>query len=292
MFEMTKRALAGLGMAAALSGCMSVNVAEDAFFYPDSRLKAENIVLPAGRPIAQAAETMTLPYAGGVVGATRVRTGRADAPLILFCGGNMFRRSNGASSVAEKLSPFGDVLMFDYPGYGDTQGTADYASFYAAGEAVAQAARAQANGEGRRLIAWGHSLGGPVCARAAAYARADALVLETTTPSARAAVDSQVGWLRPLVRVRLAPQLGSIDIPQTLRGYAGRVVVLEAGRDRTLSPSLSRRLARDLQAEGVAVQRLVFPQADHLTVDDQPDFEPRIAAALNLQPLDAAASRP
>ena len=115
---MTKRALAALSTAVALSGCMSVNVSEDAFFYPDSRLKAENIVLPAGRPTAQAAETMTLSYAGGVVGATRVRTGRADAPLILFCGGNMFRRSNGAGSVAEKLSPLGDVLMFDYPGYG------------------------------------------------------------------------------------------------------------------------------------------------------------------------------
>lgn len=289
---MTKRALAALSTAVALSGCMSVNVSEDAFFYPDSRLKAENIVLPAGRPTAQAAETMTLSYAGGVVGATRVRTGRADAPLILFCGGNMFRRSNGAGSVAEKLSPFGDVLMFDYPGYGDTQGTADYASFYAAGEVVAQTARAQANAEGRRLIGWGHSLGGPVCASAAAFARADALVLETTTPSARAAVNAQVGWLRPLVRVHLAPQLGSIDVPETLRGYAGQVVVLEAGRDRTLSPSLSRRLARELQAEGVAVQRLVFPQADHQTVDDQPDFRPRLAAALNLPPLDAAVSRP
>ena len=54
-------------------------------------------------------------------------------------------------------------------------------------------ARAQADAEGRPLIAWGHSLGGIVCSAIANEVDADALVLETTTPSARAAVDEMVG---------------------------------------------------------------------------------------------------
>jgi pimeloyl-ACP methyl ester carboxylesterase len=281
MLKPLVRTCAALALAAPLlTACMTANVPEDAFFYPEARIAAEKIVLEPGAAMPATAETLSLPYPGGAVAATRVRTGRADAPLILFCGGNMFRRPVYGGNAAQKLAPFGDVLMFDYPGYGDTPGAADYATFHAAGAAVAVSARAQADAEGRRLIAWGHSLGGPVCAEAARAARADALVLEATTPSARAAVNDMIGWKRVFVRVRLAPALAAIDVPATLAGYPGKVVVLEAGRDSTLPPALSRTLARDLQARGVAVERLVFPQADHNGIGRQPDFQPRLTAAL------------
>ncbi|WP_224760950.1 hypothetical protein [Brevundimonas aurantiaca] len=126
-----------------LGGCLSLDVPEDAFFYPDARVAAEKIDLPTDAPMVLPAEVVRLSYAGGDIGATRIRTGRRDAPLILYCGGNLFRRSSGAGTVANELAPFGDVLMFDYPGYGDTAGQADYANFLAAGVAVADAARAE-----------------------------------------------------------------------------------------------------------------------------------------------------
>ncbi|WP_395944038.1 alpha/beta hydrolase family protein [Brevundimonas sp.] len=263
-----------------LAGCMSVNVPEDAFFYPDTRVAAERITLPADIPMDFETQVLTVPYPGGNVGATRVRTGRADAPLILFCGGNLFRRGAQAGKTAAKLAPFGDVLMFDYPGYGDTAGQADYAAFMAAGAVMARTARAQADAEGRKLIAWGHSLGGPVCAQAAQLVHADALVLETTTPTTRAAVDTMVGWARPFVRIHIAPNLNSIDIPAALQAYSGKVVVLEAGLDDTLPASLSRKLVLDLKAEGVDVDHLAFPGAGHNDVGRQPDFQSRVAAAL------------
>lgn len=268
-------------LAVALAGCIPVNVPEGAFFYPEARLQAENIVLEDGQPWP-GAEVLSIPYPGGAVGVTRIRTGEARTPLILFCGGNMFRRRVNTFSAARKLTPFGDVLMFDYPGYGDTPGTADVAGFRAAGEAVAAAARAQADAEGRPLIAWGHSLGGPICAEAARVTRADALVLEATTPSARAAVHQQAGMMRPFLRFDIAPGLAAINIPASLEGYAGRVVVLEAGKDDTLPPQLSQALARDLTAQGVQVQRLVFPAAGHNDIGRQPDFQTRLTAALAL----------
>lgn len=265
--------------AAALSACLKVDVPEDAFFWPESRLAQEQIVL-APNPPPEGAETLTLPYAGGSIGATRVRTSAAPRPLILFCGGNMFRRSSAGGSAARKLEPFGDVLMFDYPGYGETGGEADFAHFSTAGEVMAATARAQADAEGRPLIAWGHSLGGVVCTDAAVKARADALVLETTTPGARAAVEQQAGMMRPFLRITLAPALASIDVPAALDGFEGKIVVLEAGRDETLPPALSRTLARQLEQRGLRVERLVFPNAGHNDVGRQPDFESRVAAAL------------
>ncbi|WP_312597752.1 alpha/beta fold hydrolase [Brevundimonas sp.] len=277
---MIQRLSALVGMAALLSGCVAVDVPEGEFFYPDARVKAEKMVLTPG-PAVPGGETLSLPYAGGAVAATRVRTGRADAPLILYCGGNLFRRGVNGAAMARELAPFGDVLMFDYPGSGDTPGRADFASYRAAGEVIAASARAQADSEGRRLIAWGHSLGGPVCAEAARLIRADAVVLEATTPTARAAVDQMLGLWRPLIRVQMADALAAIDVPATLDGYPGRVVVLEAGRDQTLPPALSRTLARDLEARGVDVRRLVFPRADHGDIPDQPDFAAQVAAALS-----------
>ncbi len=86
----------------------------------------------------------------------------------------------------------------------------------------------------------------------------------------------------PLLRFNIAPGLNAINIPASLEGYTGRVVVLEAGKDTTLPPALSRALARDLSASGVEVQRLVFPAAGHNDIGRQPDFQPRLAAALAL----------
>ena len=262
-----------------LGGCFTVDVPEGNFFYPDSRVRAEKIDLPSAPPPA-GSQTLSLSYDGGTIGATRVRAMAAPRPLILFCGGNLFRRSSGGGAVAEELTPFGDVLMFDYPGYGDTDGTASFAGFEAVGRVIAREARAQADAEGRPLIAWGHSLGGIVCSAIANEVDADALVLETTTPSARAAIDEMVGIARPLVRVNMAPALAAVDVPGSLEGYQGRIVVLEAGKDDTLPPALSRHLARELRAKGHDVQTLAFPQAGHNDVGQQPDFESRVAAAL------------
>ena len=198
-----------------------------------------------------------------------MRSADAARPLILFCGGNMFRRAASGGSRADILAPFGDALMFDYPGYGDTAGLDTFANFRAVGEVVADEARRQADAEGRRLIVWGHSLGGIVCSEMAARTRADILVLETTTPGARATVEQQVGLMRPFVRVTLAPALETVDIPAALNGYPGKVVVLEAGKDDALPPALSRRLARALEAQGNQVDRIVFPAAGHNDVGDQ-----------------------
>ena len=106
-------------------------------------------------------------------------------------------------------------------------------------------------------------------------------MLEATTLTAGDAVNEMIGLWRPLVRVQLADALATIDVPATLDGYPGKVVVLEAGRDETLPPALSRKLAQDLETRGVDVERLVFPRADHGDIPAQPDFVARVTAALS-----------
>lgn len=271
-----------IAAAAAISagGC-SVNVPENAFLYPDARIAAEKIELTPGPAMPESAQTLTLPYAGGQLATTRLSSAKDDqAPLILFCGGNMFRQSAYGGLVGEQLSAFGDVLLFDYPGYGASTGASDIASMKAAVATMAAHARTTADREQRRLILWGHSLGGTVCAEGAVNAKADVLVLETTTPSANAVVQETLGWKRVLVRVRLAQPLAEIDIPSTLAEYPGQIIVLEAGRDTVLPPVLSRRLAQALTAKGRSVDHMVFAEAGHNDVHSQADFRSRMADVL------------
>lgn len=268
-------ALAVIGLAA----CGPVRIAEDAFFYSNERVAAEGLQLLVGRPLPADTETLSLPFEGGAVAASRVR-GAPDGPIILFCGGNLFRRANAGGEVAATLTPFGDVVMFDYPGYGETPGRSDLAGFRQAGAAVAAWVQRTAASEGREVLAWGHSLGGPVCAEATRMIPVEVLVIEASTPTARAVVNDSLGLLRPFVRVDIDPGLDSFDVVETLADFGGRVVVLEAGRDETLPARLSREMADDLQAQVVAVERLVFPEAAHNDIRRQPDFQTRLRSTL------------
>ena len=147
MIKRLSATAAAIGLSTILAGCLTFNVPEGQFFYPDTRVQAEKLILAPG-PAIPGAEILSLPFAGGAVAATRVRTGRADAPLILYCGGNLFRRGVSGAQVATELASFGDVLMFDYPGSGDTPGQASFATYRDAGEVIAATARAQADAEG------------------------------------------------------------------------------------------------------------------------------------------------
>lgn len=268
-----------------LAGCLKVNVPEGAFLYPDARIAAEKIDLPVGGPFPAGSLDLSVTSADGrTVAATRAPGDQppgAQRALVLFCGGNMFRRSSAGAATVRRLSAFGDVIVFDYPGYGGTPGPASFLRFRAAGEAVADQARDLARAEGRRLIAWGHSLGGPVCAEVARRASADALVLEATTPDARSAVMSAVGPMRLFARINIAPALQEVDVVRSLDGYDGRVVVLEAGKDDVLPARLSRLLEQRLRAEDIDVVRLAFPAAGHSDIKTQPDFVPRVSTALS-----------
>lgn len=257
-----------------LAACTSLSVPEDAFFWPETRVLQENLTLLADPPPA-GAEDFTVAYSEGAVAATYLRS-EAPGTLILYCGGNTFRRRSGGGSAAVKLNPFGDAILFDYPGYGETDGQATIANFQAVTGAMATAARRRGDADGLSLIAWGHSLGGAVCSEAARAADADLLILETTPPGAQSLIDSRLGLLRPFVRVDIDPAFAAFDVPRSLSGYDGRVVILEAGRDETLPPVLNRRLAATLRAQGQRVELLSFPNADHHGIGSQSDFRARL----------------
>jgi pimeloyl-ACP methyl ester carboxylesterase len=205
-------------------------------------------------------------------------TGLADKsvdparPLIVMCGGNSMDRYSAGVSYAQKGLPWGDVMMFDYPGYGDSTGTPTPPALEAAIKAVVVKARAVS--AGRPIIFWGHSLGGFVCGKLASQVpETKALILETTARNAKEVVREWTPpWMRLVVFPKISPSLARYDNARAIGGAKFPVLVLGAGQDKTLPVGLSRSLATALKEANVVVSYHEFAQAEHWNVPNQRDF--------------------
>ena len=220
-----------------LAGCISWSVDESWFFKPVSRAQKAATV---GELKLDAEERLTLSSAfsadfsrifpnfpdrmparishdfvalgGERIAITRVAgaNGSDDEPLIVHCGGESGDRRSHGTVYAGKILPWGEALLMDYPGYGDSSGQPTVAAMLAFQRELA--AYLDGLAVDRPLILWGHSLGGPICAAIASRsAQVDAVVLETTAPNFADVMDATKPWFTP-------PTL-QLDVVEGLKAY-------------------------------------------------------------------------
>jgi len=196
----------------------------------------------------------------------------AKTPLILSCSGNASDRVNTGTNYAAKILPYGDVLLFDYPGYGDSASSASVSNLQAITNDLVAWVEIQA--QDRPLIFWGHSLGGFVCAElAAASNQVDAVILETTARNVREVAKAWKPWWAPL-RLRPTEDLLSFDTADALSGFPGPILIIGAGRDQVLPVKLHRDLSRSMAAP--LARYIELPQATHYSAG----FDPKTAEAV------------
>ncbi len=186
----------------------------------------------------------------------------AGAPLILACMGNAADRIRAGAAYANKLLPYGDVMLFDYPGYGDSDGAAVIAQLLEArAPLIAEAERVA---QGRPILLWGHSLGGFVCAQMAKSSPlVSGVVLETTAVNAVEVAQAWKPWYLPFLTLKVHENLSGFDTAEALAGGDWPVLVIGAGKDDTLPVRLHRSLAKALREKGLAVTYLEYPTAEH-----------------------------
>lgn len=196
---------------------------------------------------------------------TLVEAGPRDRPLFVHCGGGRADRYRAGVIYAGNLIRWGDVLLFDYPGYGDSGGVASVASFNAIVEPVGAFATAQARG--RKLIFWGHSLGGMVCASIAGKTpAASAMIFEASARTIRGA--------------RTSDTVAQFDSIEALRPMTGPVLILAGERDETITPQFSRAFAAAARESRQDVTYVEFPDAGHIDIPLARGFETRISTFL------------
>ena len=285
------RALIAGGLALTLVGCVTVEgalvfvphdpgfvaggedelqVAGETLYDPDTEFRTEDGTLVPNLPAADVTHGYR-PYgeAGDHLAWTHIsrpaEPGAPPRPLIVHCGGNGTSRYKGAVIYSRKMIDHGDVLLFDYPGTGDSTGEANFANYEAAAGNMAAFAQDLAE-EGRPLIFWGHSLGGFVCARmAGSVPETDGMIFEASARNFKQAIGAWMPWYLFMVQVGVDPVIAGYDNVDLLDGFDRPVLVLAGENDERLPVGLSRKLYKGLKRAGRDVTLSVF-EAGHSSI--------------------------
>src|SRR5262249_28235600 len=103
---------------------------------------------------------------------------------LLYCHGNAGNLSHRCEGIASWQKQFGtSVLIFDYPGYGRSEGRPSETGCYAAAEAAYNWLVEQKHISGSQILFYGGSLGGGVAVELATHKSHRGLVLVKTFTS-------------------------------------------------------------------------------------------------------------
>lgn len=212
-------------------------------------------------------------WANGTIAVTEMSASSTDRPLVIHCGGNASDRYGFGALFGLKIIPYADLVIFDYPGYGDSPGKPSASSFEEMLDNLAEEIHLRRDPE-RPLVLWGYSLGGFVCAELSkSVTGVDAVVIESSAKDARSAARELVPWLiRPFVKLRLSPSLSSYNNASALMDFEGQVLVLAGQQDGILPSTLSEALVTELRSAGVAVSYQEFPDGNHANLATLPAF--------------------
>lgn len=176
--------------------------------------------------------------------------------VVLFCHGNagnvthradVLRRLNGQHGLA--------VMMFDYRGYGRSEGEPNEAGILQDARA-ARAWLAERTGVAQRdVVLMGRSLGGGVAVDLAAEDGARALVLESTFTSLPEVAGEHTSWLPTGLLMR--NRLNSLE---KIARYHGPLLISHGDADRVIPFDHGRRL---FEAANEPKQFVAIPDSDH-----------------------------
>ena len=182
---------------------------------------------------------------------------RADR-LIVYCMGNTTDRQSDGTDYLAGVLPFGDALIFDYPGYGDSAGPTSLDSFDVTLAAIADRIGDEPYDE---LVVWGHSMGGILCPRLASRIQDTVhhIVFEATFSGVAAVRRYALPWyMKPFIRLQIDERFLAYDSIAELDSFEGPITVLGATKDKDLNIAAVRDLAEKLEAAGHDVGYIEF----------------------------------
>lgn len=267
--------IALLGGCIVQCACATIEVRLADFMSPDR--SPRSATLPRGYVV----QDLIIHRGDRLIGITHAHH-PASHSVVMFCGGDVFHRSIEGGNALEALALDADVILFDYPGYGETTGTPTAAAILDTALAVYDYASALETSASKKRVIYGFSLGGLVAAQVARDRPVDGLVLEATASNVERWARSQIPWFaRPLISPRVEPGLAGIDTVHALTRFRGDVLVLASPADRQAPTKLSVAIEQPLRAAGVKVELVQVPDARHGDINQSAQFAPVLRAFLD-----------
>lgn len=161
----------------------------------------------------------------------------ARATLLWFHGnaGNISHRLENIKLLHDKVNLH--IFIFDYRGYGRSQGRPGESGTYLDGEAALKYLRSRSDVDSRAIVLFGRSLGAAVAAELATREEFAAVILETPFASipAMARVAFPLLPIGPLLRTRY-------DIVEKVRRIRAPLLVIHGDRDEVVPYAQGRQV--------------------------------------------------
>ena len=163
----------------------------------------------------------------------------ADNPrgTVLFCHGNAGNISHRVGTLRAFHEMGLDVFIFDYRGYGNSEGKPSEEGLYRDVDAAWGYLTGVRGIEAKRIIVVGRSLGGPVAAHVAMEHGPGALVLESTFTS----MDELTSGMHSVVPARWFVR-GKFKTNEHLSGVTCPVLVIHSLEDEVVPYALGRKV--------------------------------------------------
>jgi len=195
-----------LGLAMFISGCVS-----EAVYHPTHTIRST----PANIKLNY--EDITLETEDSVMLSAWWVPAADPEGTVLFCHGNAGNMGDRLDTL-QIINTLGlNVLIFDYRGYGRSEGSPSEKGTYLDAEAAWNYLVGEKKIAPGRIIVWGRSLGGAIAARTAAHHRVGLVVVESTFTSLKDLADDLFiwvpSWLLRNYAYETAHYLDSLDVP-------------------------------------------------------------------------------
>lgn len=170
------------------------------------------------------------------------RAAQPGAPLILWCHGNAGNITDRAPMAAEFARRGVSAFVFDWRGYGKSEGQPSEAALMLDALAAYDFAVQSLGAKPEQIVVYGESLGGPFAAYLAKERKARAVVIENSFPSLAALGNAlyrpfPLGWFAPFA-LTTSRWLNEAGVP---------VLVIHCHNDQVIPFSLGQRLYDELR---------------------------------------------
>ena len=195
-----------LGLAMFISGCVS-----EAVYHPTHTIRSTPTDIKLNY------EDITLETEDSVMLSAWWVPAADPEGTVLFCHGNAGNMGDRLDTL-QIINTLGlNVLIFDYRGYGRSEGSPSEKGTYLDAEAAWNYLVGEKKIAPGRIIVWGRSLGGAIAARTAAHHRVGLVVVESTFTSLKDLADDLFiwvpSWLLRNYAYETAHYLDSLDVP-------------------------------------------------------------------------------
>lgn len=276
----------------AISGCVTVKVDAAKVFLPQEQhfvsvatgleISGEKALKAQGITVEHAALPSTI---GDIAVTTLRREGDLSRPLFVMCMGTSGERYRHSLNYWRRVEKFGDMMVFDYPGYDDSRAETSVKNFAHTAQAIVSHLAEKSSYASAPTYVWGHSLGGFICSEIARQSDViDGVVIETSAQNVDVAVAARIPkLLKPFIRPNIDTALQGYDIADSLTAFDGPILVMGAGKDRVLGVKASRDLAEALRAQGLNVSYAEFEAVGHNTIPRADNYQAVMAKFITRQ---------